>query len=411
MYPKLNKIRIKYPCVPPCSVREEACRSLSRLKPLVGPGSRVCIAVGSRGISNIGEIVATTVEAVKSWGGSPFILPAMGSHGGATAEGQTRVLESYGLTGTSMGAPVEASMEVRLAGHVSGVPVCTSVKALESDAVILINRIKSHTDFSGEIESGLLKMAVIGLGNDAGAREIHRQGFRRLPEIILSAGRLVLDCLGKVGGIAILENYSGETCKIVGVAREEMVEREKVLLSEAKKMTPGLPFDYADVLLVDLIGKDISGNGMDTKVVGRTLYPGEDQKPVIKILAALDLTPATGGNAVGIGLADLTTKKLVRKIDFRKTYLNCLVSQGIRAGKIPVTLKNDRELIDTAISYCSESPARLKLARIKDSLHLSELYITDNLLEEIQLSQQNEYDIIKRQCVITFNKRGDIFSF
>jgi len=353
----------------------------------IKPGSEIAIAVGSRGIRNIDRIVKATVGVIKEMGGKPFIVPAMGSHGGATAEGQKELLEGYGIREEVIGAPIRSSMEVvELPSDGLVNRVFMDKIAYSADGTIVINRIKPHTDFHGDIESGLLKMCVIGLGKHKQAIEIHRFGTYGLRHLIPLTAERIIKYGNIIFGIAIVENAYDETMIIEGVKPEEFEETDRRLLKIAKENMPSLPVDNLDLLIVDQMGKDISGAGMDTNIIGRIYIDGEPEpeRPKITRIVVTDLTEKTHGNAIGIGLADFTTRKLFEKIDFNATYQNAVTSTFVLRGKIPIIAEDSRTAIEWALRTCGPIEIEnAKIIRIKDTLSLSELYISKSILDEI----------------------------
>ncbi|MGB9858934.1 MAG: lactate racemase domain-containing protein [Moorellaceae bacterium] len=388
--PQMYRVKQHFPdlALPdiPGKIREEM--SKTQIGEKVAGGKRVAIAVGSRGINNIALIVKSVVEEVKNYGGRPFIVPAMGSHGGATAEGQKQVLESYGITEEYTGAPIISSMEVVSLGKTDqGVEVFMDKQAYGADAIIAINRIKLHTDFRGEIESGVLKLLAIGLGKHKGAANIHRYGAWGLKEHIPEVAKVMIKKSPVALGIGIVEDAYDHTAIIEAMEPEEIEEKEKRLLKTQRELMPSLPLDKIDVLIVEEMGKNISGCGMDTNVIGRIKIKGvpEPERPDIKVVVVLDLTEESHGNAVGIGLADLTTRRLVNKIDWEQMYANCITSTFPERGKIPVTLETDELAIKTAFMWIGPVRSReAKVIRIKNTLQLSEMYVSEACLEELK---------------------------
>src|SRR5438874_4464804 len=377
-FPRMFAVRQKFPASPPLDIPAviqsefKAQNVLARLN----PGARIAVATGSRGITNIRNIVAAVLEVLRTAGAKPFILPAMGSHGGATPEGQVEVLASYGITEQSMGVPIRASMEVERVGQsAEGVEVFCSVEALRSDGIVLINRVKPHTDFQGTLGSGVVKMSVIGLGKRAGAAAGHAAATRLGYEHTLrSIARVVLRTAPILCGVAIVENQFHDTARIAVLKRDAIEESEKELLEEARRLMPRLPFDDIDLLIVDRIGKNISGSGMDPNVTGRWVHGystslGSDNQasPMIRRIFVRDLTPATHGNAIGIGFADITTTRLVSAMDKQVTYINALTSLTPNGAKIPIHFDTDRECITHALaSLASRDLDRAKVVRIAD---------------------------------------------
>ena len=374
----------------PAKIKEEL--EKKRLKDRVKPGQRIAVTAGSRGIANIPLILKTVVAELRAFGAEPFLVSAMGSHGGATPEGQIQVLHSLGVTEESVGAPIEASMEVEAVGSLpDGVEIYLSRVALKADGIFVVGRVKPHTDFKGDIESGLLKMMSIGLGNQKGAEMIHWHRYDGYHRILPEAGKLIAEKTNIVMGLALLENAHHETAEIHALYPEEFYEKEKQLLEAAKTLLPRLPFNDVDVLVVEEIGKNISGVGMDTNVTGRFWMPGEHdpRAPNIKKIAVLDLTEETHGNAIGIGLADLTTRRAFEKIDYHQTYVNCLTQGSGETGKIPPFLANDRDAIATAIGISGPiKPEAARVIRIKNTQELETLYISEALVDELRASPE-----------------------
>ena len=358
----------------------------SRLGGRVRPGFTVAVAAGSRGVANVDRIVAGVVRTVRSLGGDAFVVPAMGSHGGGTAEGQAQILAELGVTEARVGAPVRSSMAVERIGQTDdGMPVYCDRNALSSDAIVVVNRVKKHTDINAPIESGLLKMISIGLGKRAQADLIHAYGAPGLRRYIPLVARVTLARAPIALGLATLENGYEETAELHAFEPEEIEAGERRLLARNKRLLPRLPFDEIDVLIVERMGKEISGTGMDTNVLGRYRIPGEPEprRPRIKFVLVLDLTDASHGNAIGVGLADLTTERLVAKIDRPATYVNGITSGFLERAKVPITLPTDRDALETALSRLSPPRReRPRIARIRDTLHLAEFAVSRPLLEE-----------------------------
>ena len=354
----------------------------------IAPGSRVAIAVGSRGVANIHRVVKATVEAVKTMGGQPFIVPAMGSHGGATAEGQQELLEGYGVTEEYTGAPIRSSMDVvELPQEGLSNRVYMDKNAYEADATIIINRIKLHTDFHAPLESGLMKMCVIGLGKHKQALEIHRFGIKGLKEFIPPTARQVLKYGNIILGIALAENAYDQTALIRALHPNEIEQKEKKLLEWVKTHMPKFPMKSIDILVVDEFGKDISGPGMDTNIIGRMKIYGEEEPsyPDIRCIVLLDLTEKTHGNALGMGLADLITRKFYEKIDFPATYENVLTSNFLERGKLPIVAETEQLALQYALRTCHcESPEEAGIVKIKNTLTMYEMFVSPRLAEELQ---------------------------
>jgi Lactate racemase N-terminal domain len=368
----------------PAAVRDQLC--VAGLEERVRPGQRIAITAGSRGITNIAAILKATVESVKAVGGQPFIVPAMGSHGGATAEGQAEVLATFGITEERMGAPVLSSMEVVELGHTErGTPVYLDRNAAGADGIIVVNRVKTHTDFKGPYESGLMKMITIGLGKRVQAESIHAYLAWGLQNLIPEVGRAKIRLAPIQLALGILEDGYDQTCEIVGLKSEEIEAREPELLVRAKEYMARLPFDDIDLLIVDQIGKEISGAGMDPNVIGRLRIPGEPEfeRPRVERLVVLDLTEETHGNGIGTGLADFTTQKLVDKIDWHVTNTNSVVSGFLLRSMVPVVSLTDRAAIESALFTLRRKPVEdIRVMRIRNTLHLEQLQLSAAFHEE-----------------------------
>jgi len=415
LYPKMVRIRQLFDVPPPVEDIPQAVRhALRPLRPAlkIMPGETVAITAGSRGVANIVVIMKTLVEELKAMGALPFIVPAMGSHGGATAEGQVDVLRHLGITEDSMGVPIRSSMEVVQVGETLGFPVYLDKVAFEADHIALVARIKPHTDFKGDIESGFCKMMAIGLGKHKGAAICHhaflQHGYAKTIKHVacevLRKARIAL-------GLGIIENAYDQTTKIEAVLQDEMERKEMELLRVAKSWMMRLPLHEVDVLVVDEVGKNISGQGMDTNVIGRLPHRfGEPFGPKIARIVVLDLTEETCGNALGIGMADFTTSRLVKKIDRRVTYMNALTAMTLDAAKIPAYFDTDREAIDAAFGTIGlVEPRTPKVIRIKNTLMLSEVEVSEtcmHLLRErkdlVQLSDPEE---------LQFDRHGNLLPF
>ncbi|WP_230126428.1 lactate racemase domain-containing protein [Bacillus sp. CECT 9360] len=350
----------------------------------VSPGDRVAIAVGSRGVADIAIITRETVNAIKSVGGEPFIVPAMGSHGGATAEGQIDVLLQLGVTEETVGAPICSSMEVVKLGELpNGLPVYIDKFAYESDKIVVINRIKPHTAFRGPVESGLMKMITIGLGKQKGAEAAHAFSFKYMAEHVLEMTKITMKKTPIIFGVATLENAYDRPAKIVAVPAEKIEEMEPELLREAKSYMPKIYFDSIDVLIVDELGKDISGDGMDPNITGRYATPYASGGPEITRIVVLGLTEKTHGNANGIGMADMTTKAVMDEISWEKGYANALTSTVTAVVKLPMVLDTDELAVKAAIKTCNAFDLeKAKIVRIKNTLEIGEIWISESLLAQ-----------------------------
>jgi len=361
----------------------------SKFRTRLKPGARVAIAVGSRGIANIKQIALETVRAVASLGAEPFIVGGMGTHGGGTEEGQRKILADFGITAEAMGCPVRTEMDVVEIGvNNFGAPVYWDKNAFDADAVVAVNRVKAHTDFRGPFESGIVKMITIGLGKRESAAQVHRLGCAGLTEMVPASARVVVAKTPFALGLAILENACDETALLRAVEPEELFDLEPKLLEQAKGMMGRLPFDEADVLLVGEIGKNYSGTGMDPNVIGRRFLENEPDFPSPRItrVAALDLSPESHGNSIGVGFADLCTKRLVDSIVPDAMLLNVFTAQLLLRAKIPITLADDRAVVTKALETCWVTPPKIpRLAFIPNTLEVADLYVTESLAPELHL--------------------------
>lgn len=381
-----------------------------RLSDKVKPGMKVAITAGSRGIANIALIIKNVVNELKKLGVEPRIIPTMGSHGGATAEGQIEVLEGLGVTEDYCGAPILSSMEVTQIGETpAGLAVYADNHILASDAVIVIARIKVHTDFKSSqwIESGIVKMAAIGIGKHKQALLLHSYGIHGIRDLMPAVGQVTLDKLNVLFGLGIVENAFDQTAIIEAIEAKQIVEREQALLKISKSMMPKLPVDDIDVLFVDEIGKNYSGTGMDTNIIGRMRILGEEEldSPRIKYIVASDLSEPSHGNALGMGLADLTTKRFFDKIDMKITNENVITSSFIMRGMIPMVIDNDREALHVALrcNWGIES-SQARIVRVPNTLHLKYVYVSEALVPEIQ--KLSHIEILGQPEPLQFDENG-----
>lgn len=358
----------------------------SRLRQRLNHGDRVAVAVGSRGIANIATIVRATLQALGELGAKPFVVAAMGSHGGGTAEGQRRILADYGVSEEALGVPVKTAMDVVQIGINSwDEPVYWDKNAWEADAVVTVSRVKPHTDFHGRYESGIVKMLAIGLGKREGAAQHHRWGVRGLSEMMPETARLIIEKSRFAAGLAILENSREETAHLRCLDREEVLSEEPRLLENAKRWIGRLPFDQLDLLVIGEIGKNYSGAGIDPNVVGRLLMEGqpEPESPRITRICALDLSPESHGNGTGIGIADLTTDRAIAAIDPAPTRLNSLTACCLWRSKLPFSEANDRDCIEMGLKTCWQPDRRaVRMAIIPNTLEVSELWVSPPLAAE-----------------------------
>jgi hypothetical protein len=388
-FPRMLEMRQTYPPSPKLDIPALLEQQFAEqgLRAQITPGMRIAVGVGSRGITNLKAIVQATLGVLLGAGAKPFIVPAMGSHGGATPEGQIRVLANYGVTAESMGVPIEASMEVRKIGTaLDGLDVVLSVPALQADGIVVLNRVKPHTDFRGNLGSGLQKMLVIGFGKQVGANNAHRAAAHLGYEGVLRAfAGTILGAAKIFCGIALLEDQHHQTAEIAVLPPESIVSEENRLFQKATALLARLPFDDIDLLIVDRMGKDISGSGMDTNVIGRdiagyisSLHGDGPVTPRVSRIFVRELTPASNGNGVGIGMADFTTARLVQSLNLQYTYMNALTSLGLLPAKIPIYFETDREAVSAALaSLAQPEVGKMKVVRIADTLNLERFLVSE----------------------------------
>ena len=389
-FPSMLGVQQRFESTPPVDLGSAVSGGLESIKPRLKPGMSVAVGVGSRGISNLSEIVLLVIAELKKAGTNPFIIPAMGSHGGASAEGQLELLAGYGVTEESMEVPIRPSMEVAPLGvSASGREVLWSREAIAADGVVVINRVKPHTDFNGVMGSGLTKMLVVGLGKHAGASAYHAGALTLgYEESLEDLARVIFDKAPVLGGVALIENAMHDTARLEVVPAEAIPAREPELCVEAKHLMPTLPFDEIDLLIVDRIGKNISGTGMDTNVIGRGVHgfhltPGESpDNPFIWRIFVRGLTPETHGNAIGIGMAEATTSRLIAEVDAEAMRTNVITARSVQCAKLPMDFATDAEAIQAMLaSLPDSSPAKARVVRIRDTLTLDQFEISGALLE------------------------------
>lgn len=371
----------------------------------IKPGMRIAVGVGSRGISNLSRIVKSVLEVLADAGAQPFIVPAMGSHGGATPEGQMRVLAEYGVTEESMGVPIHAAMSVRKIGEAfGGRDIVFSAAALDADAVVAVNRVKPHTDFHGPMGSGIQKMLAVGFGKQVGANLAHSAAVHNgYLEAFREFARVALEKVPVLCGVAIVEDQHHETAEIEVLAREQIVSGEAQLIARAAELMPRLPLDEVDLLIVDEMGKEISGTGMDTNVIGREIHgyssmlhgnghgraagdgSSVGRSSLIHRILVCSLTKKSNGNGTGLGLADFATKRLVNALDLRATYMNALTSLGVLTPKIPIYFDTDREAVEQALATLASLHAeRLRVVRIANTLRLDRMLVSESCADALR---------------------------
>lgn len=371
-------------------------------------GRSVAVGVGSRGIRDLPLLVRTVVDELRTAGASPFVVPSMGSHGGATAEGQVGLLANLGVTEAAVGAPIRATMDTVEVGHTAeGLPVYLDAFAATADAIVFVNAIRPHVAFRGSHESGLMKMIAIGLGKQLGANVCHEHGFGRMAEVVAAMARVTLGAVDVAFAVGIVENAFGEACELAVLRGDEIDAAEPALLERARALAPRLFFDELDVLVVDEIGKDVSGTGMDTNVIGRYHTPFLSGGPRISRIAVLDLTAKSEGNANGIGLADFTTERAYRKLRFEHTYPNALTTTVPTTVKIPMVLGSDRLAIQAAIKTCgAPDKGRVRLVRIRNTKALGVVHVSEALADEVERNPSLRRDGPAHD--LAFDARGDL---
>lgn len=396
----------------PKTTEEEVTRLVEEVGMKVG--ASVAVATGSRGIMNIATIIKHTVAALKKAGLRPYIVPAMGSHGGATSEGQSRILHHYGVSEETMECPLYSDIDPELIAQTDdGLPVYIDRNALRADHIVIVNRIKPHTDFEGDIGSGLMKMMAIGLGKQKGASYYHaavfQYGFERM---ITSVARVIMEKTPVAFGVGIIENAYDQTARIVGVPAAGLEQRERELFKEAKRLMPKLPFDDLDVLIVDEMGKNISGTGMDTNIIGRRMqnFEAEPTSPRVLRIVVRDLTSESEGNATGVGLADFTTKRLVDQINRRYTAINSITGMGPQKSRIPIYFDTDRETLEATFSTIGMiPPEQSRAVHIRNTLHLGEVAISEKLLD--MAVDRDDIEVLGRAAELSFDASGALQPF
>ena len=411
--PKMVRIRQKFDDthIPEEQLAGVVAQQLGReeIADKIGPGMEIAITVGSRGVTNIPLITRAIADFVKAQGAVPFVVPAMGSHGGATAEGQRALIEGYGVTEETAGCEIRSSMETVEIGHTpDGFPVRIDKNAYNADGIIVCGRVKPHTGFRGQYESGIMKMMAIGLGKQYGAEIIHSQGFGRFHKYIPAFGTAILQNAPVICGLAIVENAYDRTREIVSLTPQEIIDLEPEILLRAKNYMPRILFDTCDVLVIDEMGKNISGDGMDPNISGRFPTPYAEGGIKAQRVAVLDLTEQSHGNACGIGLADVTTRRLFEKMDFEQTYPNAITNTITDEMKIPMVMESDRLAIQMSIKACldidRESP---RIVRIRSTMEMAEIWISEGMIPEAETDPN--ITILEDPMPLDFNEDGNLF--
>lgn len=414
--PRMMTVRQRFPRSAPVDIRAAVRRELDPARAHLKPGARIAVAVGSRGISNLQAIVAAAIEVLKDAGAAPFIVPAMGSHGGATPEGQVELLGEYGVSESALKVPIRPAMEVELLGTTAeGFEVFFSTEALRADGVLVVNRVKPHTDFVGTIGSGILKMMVVGLGKRPGASNFHRSSSRLGYENVLrTSARIILQKAPILGGLAIVENQFHDTHALAFLPPSDIERGEGELFKDAARLMPKLPFDNVDLLIVDRMGKNISGAGMDPNVIGRGVHgyssllkDRQADSPAVQRLFVRGLTPESHGNATGLGMADFCTTRLVRDIDLKISTLNTLTAMTPQGIKIPVHFDSDRETIERALDTLLVADWReAKVMRIRDTLNLEQVGMSEAYIKEVR--QRQNLEILSEPEAMAFDSSGNL---
>jgi len=413
-FPRMFRLRQHFerPRVEDISAAVDGALSELELDQRIHPGQSVAVTAGSRGVAHIAVLLRSAVAHLKRLGAKPFLVPAMGSHGGATAEGQRKLLHRYGITESFCECPIRSSMEtVVVCQAQEGFPVHFDRHAYEADHVLVCGRIKPHTRFVGDVESGLMKMMLIGLGKHAGARVYHQaiQDYS-FGQILRSVAREVLEQCNIVAGLAVVENAYDETAEIAAVAPAEFERRERELLEHARQWMPRLPFSHADVLLIDEIGKDVSGAGLDTNVVGRKYLdhaPREDEFPKIRYLIVRGLSDATDGNATGLGLVEFCRSRILREMDVKATRTNCLTGSHATAAMLPIDYETDQEILHAALSVIGLTPAaHARMLWIENTLRVEEVGCSEAYWEEAR--ERSDLEILTQPRKLPLNDDGNL---
>ncbi len=406
-FPKIALIKQKFKAPVVKDIVGEIKTQIAQLKltSKIKKGDTVAITSGSRGVANIQLITKTVVDELKALGTKPFIVPAMGSHGGGTAEGQKSVLEGYGISEETMGVPIKASMEVIEIGKSKyGTTIFLDKYASEADHIAVVNRVKTHTRFTGKIESGIVKMLLIGLGKREGATVYHKAIMQHsFDQIVDSVAPIIISKVKILFGLAIIENAFEQVAKLVAIKPEDIMKVEPGLQEESKKLLPKLPFNQPDLLIIDEMGKDIAGTGMDTNIIGK-----KDNSSVnIKRIFVRDLTSHSNGNACAVGLADFTTQRLVDKIDYNATYINCITGLRIEGAKIPMTFKTDKEALEIALTTAGlNNPEKARITWIKNTLELEEMYVSEGFANDVDA--RDDLELLTPFKEIEFDSTGNL---
>lgn len=411
--PKIAKVKQKFPVLALDNVGEVLKQKLNDKDIDIKPGQRIAITCGSRGIDHYPVLVKTIVDFVKSKGGKPYLIPAMGSHGGCTAEGQVEVLCQLGITEESMGAPILSSMEVVEIGKSElGLPVYIDKNAYECDGIIIFNRVKCHTAFRGKVESGLTKMLAIGLAKQQGAEITHVFGFDKMGENIIAVGKVALSKLNIICGVSSIEDSFGHTAEVYTVYGDEIPTEEPKMLIHANEYMGRFYLDKADALIIQSQGKEISGSGYDSNIIGRFNTPTHLGGPSFTAMGVLDLSDESENNANGMGAADFTTKRFYDKIDFEKGYVNGLTSTAIKSNKMPMILKTDKLVVQAAVKF-SGKPDRSQVSLIfaRTTKHLDEIYMSKTAIDAVPQKFRNNIEVCGDFFPVPFDEFGNLLLF
>lgn len=377
-------------------------------------GKTIAVTVGSRGIPSLPLIIKTICDRLKQWGAEPFIIPAMGSHGGGTVEGNLQILTDYGITEEAMEVPIKASMDVVKIGEINDdahTPVYCDKYAADADGIVLFNKVKPHTDFKGYVESGICKMIAIGIAKHFGCSWFHRQGFDTFAERIPMVSEVFLKNMNVIMGVGVVQNAYDEISEIKAFTKNRIIEGDHELLQIAKRRLPKMKFDNIDVLIIDYIGKNISGEGADPNVTGRGSMPGFEDDFHCKKMFVRSLTTQSHGNACGLCYADVTTRKCLQSVDWESTWINFSTNMMLSAGKIPVYQNTDYEALRLAIRTCTKLTdySKARIARIKDTLSLSEIEVSEALLEDVK--DRSDVEILSEPYELEFDSEGSLKDF
>jgi hypothetical protein len=408
--PRMVNVRQKFEATRLTDIAGTIAREFQRgeIRAKIVPGQVVAVGCGSRGIANIAEIAKTVVRELQALGAQPFIFPCMGSHGAATAEGQKKVLESYGISEAATGVPIRASMETTVVGELAdGTPVHMDRHAAAADAIVVINRIKPHTAFRGPTESGLTKMLSIGIGKIIGASTYHTHGMDRFPELLPQVRDVNITRRNVLFGVGIVENAYDETALIELVPAERLAAREPQLQSLAKRMMPNLDFDEIDVLVIDEMGKNISGAGFDPNITGRNRRAVTwTARPLVKKIAVLGLTRETMGNATGLGSADVITMRVYRELDVPSTYANIITSCNLDGAGIPMIMNTDHDAIALAVkTVVRVKPQDCRIVRVRNTLQLAEIQVSEPLLAQVR-ARPDRFEVVGAPAAFAFDANG-----